>query len=96
METVQQIYALSSRIRLMPVNNRSDPPDAQIDHFHKRGDGHREIHVALRYVQAQTLADQDFANVGLEQIVQLGGAGAFFQGHSQTTALAMNKLENRL
>jgi hypothetical protein len=47
-------------------------------------------------VQAQTLADQDFANVGLEQIVQLGGAGAFFQGHSQTTAQAMNKLENRL
>jgi hypothetical protein len=80
----------------MPVNRRSDPPNAQIDHFHKRGEGHCEIDIALRYMQAQTLADQGFANVGLEQIVQLGGAGAFFQGHSQATAQAMNKLENRL
>jgi zinc dependent phospholipase C len=58
----QQIYAASSRIRLMQVNRRSDAPDAQIDHFYKCAEGQREIDIALRYVQAETLANQGDTN----------------------------------
>jgi hypothetical protein len=40
-------------------------------------------------------ADQDFGDMGVEQIVQPGSASAFFQSHVQATAKTMNKLENR-
>src|SRR5882762_1447093 len=41
------------------------------------------------------IADQDFTDMGLEHIVQPGGAGTFVQGHVQTAAQTMNKLKNR-
>jgi hypothetical protein len=41
------------------------------------------------------VTDQYFRDVGLEHIVQPGGANAFFQGQVQTAAQASDKLENR-
>jgi len=40
------------------------------------------------------IADQDLRDMGLEQIVQPGGAGAFFEAHMQAAAQTVDKLEN--
>jgi len=42
------------------------------------------------------IAHHELRDVGLQQIVQPGGAGFFFKGHVQTAPQATNKLENGL
>ena len=49
-------------VRLMQVNRRSHSPYPQVDHFHKHGEAHRKVDIALRDVHAEPVANQRDAN----------------------------------